>query len=140
MAHTFHIERRDGPLISLSEWCTAVGVTPAMRMFTRRRHEIVNPSSGKKILWAAKKGDAELFFDGEWHSVFRWREGAGEFSPRFITREPSHPIWMAAAELTNFLGAEIVGDEGEVYDLRSGRVKADELALRSYTSAMINPS
>jgi hypothetical protein len=52
---------------------------------------------------------------------FYWHDGSATIPARRL--QPgvtSNPVWVAAVELASYLGAVIRGDEGEVYDLRTG--------------------
>jgi len=94
-----------------------------VRLFTESAHTITNPKTGEVISIGAREGDAEVLFpDGEWISVFRWRDESAAFTARFDPTETSHPAWRAAVALATRLGAVIRGDEGEVYDFQTGEV------------------
>jgi len=62
--------------------------------------------------------------DGAWYSVFRWHEGSGSvfFAVRFEPGDVAHPAWAAAVSLANHLGARILGDDRETYNLETGTV------------------
>lgn len=123
MAYDLHIERDEDRPIALSEWIAAVESTNGVRLFSAPAHTITNPKTGEVISLGARKGDAEVQFSSdEWHAVFRWRGETAVFASRFDPTETSHPVWIAAAALAHRLGARIRGDEGEVYDLKTGEV------------------
>ena len=123
MAYDLHIEREadEAPPILLEEWGIAVAATEGVRLFTGDAHSFTNPKTGEVIEIGRREGDAEVFFreDGKWHSAFRWRGDSAIFSARF---EPGHPVWAAAVELASRLKAAIRGDEGEIYDLQTGKI------------------
>jgi hypothetical protein len=110
--------------ISLEEWRTAVTVTEGVRLFGGKAHVATVPTTGQVIKVSAKEGDAEVFFqsDGRWYPVFAWFEGSVSFAARLNPADASNPVWAAAVSLATRLGAVIRGDEGELYDLRTGRV------------------
>jgi hypothetical protein len=123
MAYDLHIARNGEQPIPLSEWRGAVESTDGVRMFAAAAHTITNPKTGEVISIGARDGDAEVLFpSGEWHSVFRWRGESAVFAARFAPTETSHPVWRAAVALATRLGAVIRGDEGEVYDMQTGKV------------------
>ena len=124
MAYDLHIERVDESPIALSEWQAAVEATEGVRLCSAAAHTITNPKTGEVISMGAREGDAEVFFpdSGKWHSVFRWRGESAIFAARFDPTETSHPAWKAAVALAAPLRAVIRGDEGEIYDLRTGEV------------------
>lgn len=130
MAYSLHIERqkpnndsRPAP-ISLEEWQAAVSATEGVRLFAAQTHTITNPKTGEVISIPRRDGDVEVFFPdiGEWRSVFRWRGESAVFDARFPLGDKSHPVWLSAVTLASRLGAVIRGDEGEIYDLRTGKI------------------
>ena len=122
MAYSLHLERKDRP-ISLSEWRAAVEATDGVRLHDADKHSAANPRTGEKITIRARSGDAEVFFpdSGRWHWVFLWSRSKAVFAARFVPSETSDPAWRAAVALASRLGATIRGDEGETYDLETGR-------------------
>jgi hypothetical protein len=124
MAYYLHIERTDDRPITLSEWRSAVEATPGVRLFAAEAHTGMNPKTGEVLSIRANEGDAEVLFpdSSEWGSGFRWYDDSAIFAPRFDTTETEHPVWKVAVELATRLGAVIRGDEGEVYDFKTGNV------------------
>src|SRR5262249_37662394 len=111
MAYDLHIERADESPIALGEWRTAVEAIGGVRLFAPDEHTITNPETGEVISIVAREGDTEVLFpDGEWVSVFRWRDHSAVFAARFTPTETSHPVWQAAVALATCLGAVIRGD------------------------------
>ena len=110
--------------IPLEEWRAAVAVTEGVRLFGGKAHVATVPTTGQVIKISANEGDAEVFFqsDGRWYPVFRWFEGSASFAARLDPADASNPVWAVAASLATRLGAVIRGDEGELYDLRTGQV------------------
>jgi hypothetical protein len=129
MAYQLHIERL--PLndegeptpILLEEWKSALAATPGVRLCAQGADTTSNPKTGEVISIPRRDGDAEVYFsaDGAWRSVFRWFEGAAHLNARFEPGDSSHPVWVAAVALAGRLGAVVRGDNGEVYDLQSGK-------------------
>jgi hypothetical protein len=109
--------------IPLDEWRAAVTTTEGVRLFADKYHIVSNPLTMQTITISARVGDAEVFFpdDGRWYSVFSWFEGSASFNARLEPGDVSHPVWAAAVSLAARLGAVIRGEEGETYDLRTGR-------------------
>src|SRR5262245_14741591 len=70
------------------------------------------------------EGDAEVFFpsDDRWYPVFTWFEGSASFAVRLDPADASNPVWAVGVSLATRLGAVIQGDEGELYDLRTGQL------------------
>lgn len=124
MAYHLHIERGKENPVALSEWRAAIDGTQDVRLFAAAAHTITNPETKEVISVNSREGDAEVFFpeSGRWHSVFRWYGHSIEFAVRFPTTETSHPVWQAAVALATRLSAVIRGDEGEGYDLQTGKV------------------
>lgn len=123
MAYDLRIERDKGLPIALDEWHEAIKSTEGVRIFADVAQTVSNPKNGNVISINARNGDAEVLFpDGVWRSVFRWRGAAAVFVARFDPTETSHPVWRSAVAMANRLNAMIRGDEGEIYDLKTGEV------------------
>jgi hypothetical protein len=92
------------------------------------------PAAGTQrvIRIRATEGDVEAWFpgDGQWYWAFTWREGSASLPARFEPGDASHPVWAAAVKLASRLGAVIRGDEGETYDLQTGRAIRATAAAR----------
>jgi hypothetical protein len=122
MAYDLHIERVEA--IPLADWQTAVSATDGVRLFAAQAHTITNPKTGEVISIPKRDGDAEVLFpaDKKWYPVFRWSDGSTVFTARFQPGDKSHPVWVAAVSLARRLAAVIRGDDGEVYDLETGKI------------------
>jgi len=124
MAYYLHIERDEEKPIAFCEWQAAVYATEHLRMFASAVHTGINPQTGEVLSMRANEGDVEVYFpeSGEWTSVFRWREESAVFAPRVDSIDVTHPTWKAAVSLAKILNARIRGDDGEEYDLATGRI------------------
>jgi hypothetical protein len=130
MAYELHIERLplndegEPPPIPLGDWKAALAATKGVRLCSPGVHSITNPTTGQVISVPGGDGDAELYFSDEraWYPAFYWSEGAARFNARFEPGDSSDPAWVAAVALASRLGAVIRGDEGELYDLRTGKI------------------
>ena len=122
MAYDLHIERAGA--IPLAEWQAAVSATDGVRLFAAQAHTITNPKTGEVISIPKRDGDAEVLFpaDKNWHPVFFWRDGSAVFTARLQPGDRFHPVWAAAVSLAKNLAAVIRGDDGEVYDLETGKI------------------
>lgn len=130
MAYELHIERfpinerGEATPIPLHDWKAALSATKGVRLCSSGAHTITNPKTAEVISVPKRDGDAEVYFsdEGGWHPVFRWFNGAAHVNARFEPGDLSHPVWVAAAALASELSAVIRGDDGEVYDLKTGQV------------------
>ena len=130
MAYELHIERL--PLndegeptpIPLGDWKAALAATKGVRLCPPGVYSITNPMTGEVISMPLQDGDAEIYFPDAraWYPAFGWFEGAAQFKAMFEPGDSSHPVWAAAVALASRLGAVIRGDDGEVYDLRTGKI------------------
>jgi hypothetical protein len=130
MAYYLHIERPgDDPdseptPIPLAEWRAAVEGTKGVRLFAAQAHTAANSKTGEIISVRANVGDVEVYFadDNRWHAAIYWHEGSAAIPARRLQPgDTSHPVWVAAVGLASYLGAAIRGEEGEVYDLQTGK-------------------
>jgi hypothetical protein len=134
MAYALHICRlaadraaEDVVPIPLDEWRAALSATEGVRWFAAEHYTIENPTTRQPIRMKVGEGAAEAFFpkDERWYPAIRWFEGSASFNARLQPGDMTHPVWAAAVSLATRLGAVICGDEGEVYDLETGRVVRD---------------
>ena len=108
------IESESAP-IAIDEWKRAVASVPGIRLDDSAL-VVTNPKTGEKISLAVRDGDVAVFLDGEWFKVFHYREGRITFKPGPVNfDDPKDPVAAAAIGLARILGANIVGDEGEIY-------------------------
>lgn len=134
MAYELHIERfppntEDGRTpIPLADWKSALSAVEGVRLCPLGVNTITNPKTGERISIPRSDGDAEVYFPHErvWHPVFRWFEGVVHVNATFEPGDSSHPAWTAAVALASRLNAAIRGDDGEVYDLETGRIISEE--------------
>jgi hypothetical protein len=108
----------------LAEWRAAVSAADGVRLSLAQAHTVTNPKTGEVISIAKRDGDAEVLFpdDKKWYSVFRWCNGSAAFAARFQPGDKSNPVWVTAVLPAKHLTATIRGDNGETYDLESGKV------------------
>ncbi|MEI7912982.1 MAG: hypothetical protein WCK77_25455 [Verrucomicrobiota bacterium] len=63
----------------------------------------------------------------QWHFAVMWRDGQAEFNARIIANaidgDLSDPFWIMFLSLATKLGAEISGEEGEIYDTTTVKAK-----------------
>jgi hypothetical protein len=121
MGYDIHIRRRGaGPPdshIALSEWRAVVECTGGVRM-AEGDYQITNPVTGERIRIRNRGGDAEVFFPDEaaWRRVFHWFDGRISFRAGLDFEVPTSLMRRLAGELARELDAQLVGDEGEIYD------------------------
>jgi len=122
MAYTLKIERADDELITLEEWERAVELTEGVRLCAHEQHTTTVPKSGAVLSMNASPGDAEIYDDESqrWHFCFRMSHGAIESNARVVYRaldgDLSDPLWLVVRKLADQLNADIIGEEGEIYD------------------------
>jgi hypothetical protein len=118
MAYEIHIERDNGRPISLNELMNAVGSVEYVGLENTATTIVTNPVTGEKISNPTALGAAELFDPNSqtWIAMFRWFNGriSTRISRDFeaFNSQPRSAMQALAAQL----GAQIVGDEGEVYE------------------------
>jgi hypothetical protein len=115
--------------IPLEEWRAAVVATKGVRLFAGHAHSATIPSTGDVISIRANAGDVEVYFaedhrwDAGWDAAIYWHKGrAGIPTRRLQPGDKSNPVWVAAVDLASYLGAVIRGEEGEFYDLQTGKM------------------
>jgi len=122
MAYELHIERRD-KAISFEEWKAAVAKIKNARI-SATAPSITNPKTGEIIQLAFDKGVADIYSakDKKWSPVFYWSNGKISFKQTNLFDNNTDDIWQMATNLASCLCATICGDQGEAYDLETGRV------------------
>lgn len=118
MAYAVHIKHKDGQPIHLEDWRRAVEITDDVRFGDQATAFVTNPATGEQISNPHMQGMAELFDSGGqvWVSMFRWFDGivSARASRDFDTFDSHQRSVMRA--LATQLGAQVVGDEGELYE------------------------
>ncbi len=118
MAYGVHIERPDGQQIELEEWQQAVATTAGVRLAGEEPLVVEVPSTGSRIISSYRPGDAELFDPAlnNWVPAFRLFEGrvTSAAARDFDDASCNQRVIMRA--LAGLLGAQVVGDEGEIYE------------------------
>lgn len=126
MGYDLHIER-DEP-ITANEWRAAVAAAPALLRLSSGNPTATNPETGQVISMARTSLDAEVWFDADqtWQPVFHVFDDPGDdeegdepglrisVSGRLYKRAS---VLAALRHLVHALAADVVGDEGEPYDL-----------------------
>ena len=104
-----------------------MAATEGVRLFAAQAHTAANPKTGEIMSVRANVGDVEVYFadSDRWHAAIYWHEGSAALPARRLQPgDTSNPVWVAAVKLALYLGAVIRGDEGEVYDLKTGEAIA----------------
>ena len=122
MGYSIHIERCASGAhhrpIELSEWRSVVERTDGVRM-AQGDWQIANPKTGEVIRIGDAGGDADVYFpsDAAWRRIFMWSpEGSIEFRAPGDFLMPDSPMRRLATALARDLDANLVGDEGEIYE------------------------
>ena len=123
MAYELHIEKRDGA-IRMEDWKSAITEIDGVRLCSSSGHSVTNPESGETISFPFSGGDAEVYSptDKTWQTSFYWSKGKISFRAMLLPGDVSNCVWQAATLLASRLDAIIRGDEGETYDLKTGKV------------------
>lgn len=116
MSYGVHIQRADGASIGLADWSAAVAGHADVRLAESSKSRVVNPKTGMAMeAPSAGLAEVKLPSSAEWVPAFRWFEG------RVSTNAPhdfdSENNWLRVImrDLATVLGAQIVGDGGEIY-------------------------
>lgn len=122
MAYELHIEKRDG-MIQLEEWKSAIAGFDGVRLCSSG-HSVTNPETAEIISFPLGEGDVEVYSpeDKTWRASLYWLNGRVSFKAMLLPGNASDHVWQAAASLASRLDAVIRGDEGETYDLKTGKV------------------
>ena len=124
MAYCLHI-RRSPKDLTLEEWLEAIERVDGVKR-VESDMKAINPVTSQAITVPANKGDALILFETkgllgclgkkEWRQCIRFSNSLGTFKATPDLELPDNPLRIAAAKLAATLGAQIVGDEGEVYE------------------------
>ena len=123
MGYSLHIEMPDGETLDLEHWLEAVDATDGCRAAGSSGHPPpLNPLTGEVIAISGTKGDVEIYDPDSdaWHAVLHWSEGKGRASMSsravaIVGGDLVGPIGETVKRLAAHLGAQIRGDEGELY-------------------------
>ena len=108
--------------LTLEEWTEAVEARDGIRISDTEMHSAKNPQTGTSMGIKASPGDAEIFDadSGQWHFAVMWTKGRASFNARIVQKaidgDVSDPFWLMFLSLAAKLGAQIYGEEGEIYD------------------------
>ncbi|MCX4030296.1 hypothetical protein H0A36_26885 [Endozoicomonas sp. SM1973] len=124
MAYTLQIKRQETP-ITLKEWIHAVEATEGAKI-NESAISIINPHTGETISIAGHPGDTHVLLKpaedrgdihkSEWVHCFSYFQGTASFKVTWDTHDISHPVRTIAAALAHALQAQIIDDDGEVYN------------------------
>ena len=124
MGYSLHIELKNDEELDLEEWLEAVSETEGARPAGTDGHKAVNPATGETIKIAGSEGDVEIYDPGEnaWQPLLHWNDRRGRASMNsralpIVGGELVGPVGETVKALAMRLGAQIRGDEGEIYPL-----------------------
>ena len=124
MGYSLHIELKNDEELDLEEWLEAVSETEGARPAGTDGHKAVNPTTGETIKIAGSEGDVEIYDPGEnaWQPLLHWNDRRGRASMNsralpIVGGELVGPVGETVKALAMRLGAQIRGDEGEIYPL-----------------------
>lgn len=133
-SYTLRIERSDCTRpIAIQEWKAAVKQVPGARLQAAEQITVNPNEPSMRIKIPISDGNVEVYVPKEkaWNRLILWseasrtgnlyvRDPSDDARPGFI--DAKDPIWIAAANLAKLLHAEIRGQQGEIYDLATGKV------------------
>ena len=124
MAYALHIEKEDSE-ISLDEWLSAIRTIDGARIKSEDV-KTVNPSTGGEIVISSNPGDVEVLFTSggflgfgkksSWEPCIWFSNGRASFNASEDIESSTNPVHQVAVAVAKALSAQIVGDEGEVYE------------------------
>lgn len=124
MGYSLHIELPNGEELDLEKWLEAVSATDGCRPAGSGALQAANPLTGEVISISGSEGDVEVFDpdEGAWHPVLHWKDRRGRASMNsralpIVGGELVGPVGDVVKALAMRLGAQIRGDEGEIYPL-----------------------
>jgi hypothetical protein len=116
--YTLYIERTKSNAITQAEWEQAVSKHSNLKLADAVK-EFTNPKTGEKIKFAAKPNEIDtqvIDSKGAVFATIRYANGRASFPAVGDTNLVNNPLRVAVASLAKQLKAQVVGDEGEVYD------------------------
>jgi hypothetical protein len=125
MGYSLHIELPNDEELEFDDWLEAVSETDGARVAGSEGHAPpLNPLTGEVIKIAGSAGDVEIYDPDEdaWHPVLHWNDRRGRASMNsralpIVGGELVGPVGEVVRALAMRLGAQIRGDEGEIYPL-----------------------
>lgn len=116
MPYQLHIQRRKGQ-IDESTWRAAVDATPGVRIIEVDRVRGREADTGIMASMVIGAATAEVNFGAMgWTPTFFWTAGRIRFNPPSDPDDERDPVRRTAAALAQRLRAQIVGEDGEIYD------------------------
>lgn len=124
MSYSLHIEKQ-GSEIELQEWISAIESISNARLQSENL-SADNPKTGEKVLLCKGQGNVEVKFTkkslfgfsekSSWEPCFRFSNGRASFNASEGIESSTNPVHQVAVAAAKALSAQIVGDEGEVYE------------------------
>jgi hypothetical protein len=125
MAYSLYIERKNSP-ITHEEWKSAIMNTYGVRFTTASSATVHNPQRGEVISLDVDQMDVEVLFESsrffgfqrkiEWIHCLSFSNGRGIFKATLDVMNQSNSLHKVVLHISKDLDAEIIGDEGEVYE------------------------
>ena len=122
MAYALHI-KRDSPIL-LSEWQDAISSIDGVKI-DNSDIEAKNPNTGELITISANEGDVLVLFKSKgflglfnkfsWEHAISFSNGRASFKATEDIDSIDNPVHKAVAKISAKLNAQIIGDEGEIY-------------------------
>ena len=125
MGYELCLKRNDRSEIALKDWRALVEATESLRPATGDA-VVINPITGDTVRIPSKEGDAEVYDPnkGTWLPCFRYSPHRISFMRPKDFDDPQSPFRQMVIDLATSLGAQVVGEEGELYDRESTRPTA----------------
>ncbi len=114
MAYELHIEI-PCEKIEIDEWVEAIGLIDDVKI-DPSDIEIKNPMTNETLSFPGNEGDVAVRINDKWEKCIRFSRGRGSFNARRDIENTSNPVRIAVAMIAKTLGAQIVGEESEVYE------------------------
>lgn len=127
MGYSLHINPSEN-FQSESAWRNAVEACQYTRLTANDIIPMINPATGEAMKIRSFPTDVEIYFADEdtWQTSIFWRAGTASISARALTLgDEKDSAWLAVREICSLLDAQLIGDEGEIYDPQSGKMIRD---------------
>lgn len=114
MAYSLHIEIPEDE-IELDEWLEAVETVDEAKLLSNPTNAS-NNNTNEVISFESNCGDVSVLINSEWVTCIFFSNGIATFNAVDDIESPKNPVHIVASKLAGILGAQIVGDEGEIYE------------------------